>query len=156
MTPEFRSQYPMDLESVLERVQDIAKGVVANNAASVDQSAAWPDEGVRALQRAGLGGLTVPEEYGGLGHGSFAVAQVCELLGQECGSTAMCFGMHCVGAAVLSAKVTPDQQERYLRPITEGRHLTTLSLSEAGTGSQFYIPRTRLDALSAALQGKRR
>ena len=106
---------------------------------------------IRALQRAGLGGLTVPEEYGGLGHGSFAIAQVCELLGQECASTAMCFGMHCVGSAVLSAKATPDQQERYLSPIVEGRHLTTLSLSESGTGSQFYIPRTRLDVISADL-----
>lgn len=141
--------YPRDLESILEQVQYIAKSVVAEQALDVDRSAQWPEAGIRALQEAGLGGLTVPEEFGGLGHGSFAVAQVCELLGQECASTAMCFGMHCVGSAVLSAKATPDQQERFLRPIAAGEHLTTLSLSEAGTGSHFYIPNTRLDAISA-------
>ncbi|MEW8619767.1 MAG: acyl-CoA dehydrogenase family protein, partial [Candidatus Thiodiazotropha endolucinida] len=101
--------YPRDLESILEQVQHVAKGVVSENAVDVDQRARWPEEGLRALQQAGIAGLTVPIEYGGLGHGSFAVAQVCELLGQECASTAMCFGMHCVGSAVLSAKATKDQ-----------------------------------------------
>lgn len=140
--------YPQDLESILERVQEIAKDLVAPNADVVDREGRWPESGIRALQRAGLGGLTIPQELGGLGQGSFGVAQVCEILGQECASTAMCFGMHCVGSAVLSAKATPDQRERYLVPIIEGRHLTTLSLSEAGTGSHFYIPNTKLEAVS--------
>lgn len=140
--------YPQDLESILERVHEIATDVVAPNAEKVDQNASWPEAGIRALQRAGLGGLTVPEEFGGLGQGSFGVAKVCEVLGQECASTAMCFGMHCVGTAVLSAKSTHDQRERYLQPIIEGKHLTTLSLSETGTGSHFYIPHTKLEAVS--------
>jgi alkylation response protein AidB-like acyl-CoA dehydrogenase len=141
--------FTSNLESILEEVQSIAKGVVAENAEDVDQQARWPEQGIRALQKAGIAGLTVPVEFGGLGHGSFAVAQVCELLGQECSSTAMCFGMHCVGSAVLSAKATLDQQERFLRPISAGKHLTTLSLSEAGSGCHFYIPSTRLDAVSS-------
>ena len=140
--------YPLDLESILERVQEVARDVVAPNAEVVDRDARWPEAGIRALQQLQLGGLTVPEELGGLGQGSFGVMQVCEILGQECASTAMCFGMHCVGAAVLSAKVTPDQRERYLVPINEGKHLTTLSLSEAGTGTHFYIPHTQLEAVS--------
>ncbi len=141
--------YPQDLESILERVQEITREVVAPNADAVDRDALWPKAGIRALQQAGLGGLTVPEELGGLGQGSFGVAQACEILAQECASTAMCFGMHCVGAAVLSAKVTHDHHERYLLPIVKGAHLTTLSLSEPGTGSHFYIPHTRLQEVSS-------
>ena len=141
--------YPQELGSILERVQEITRDVVAPNAKSVDQNASWPEAGIRALQQAGLGGLTVPEMLGGLGQGSFALTQVCEILGQECASTAMCFGMHCVGSAVLSAKATPDQHERYLLPIIEGKHLTTLSLSEVGTGSHFYVPHTQLEAVSS-------
>ena len=140
--------YPMDLDTILERVRDIANDIVAPNAERIDSNAEWPEQGLRALQQAGLGGLTIPAEYGGLGQGSFGLTMVCEALGQECASTAMCFGMHCVGAAVLAAKATPDQCTRYLEPIVEGRHLTTLSLSEAGTGSHFYIPQTRLEAVS--------
>lgn len=141
--------YPQNLETILDRVEEITKVVVAPKSEVVDRDAIWPEQGIRALQQAGLGGLTIPEELGGLGQGSFGVAQVCEILGQECASTAMCFGMHCVGAAVLSAKATPDQRERYLIPIIEGNHLTTLSLSEAGTGSHFYLPHTRLEAVSS-------
>ena len=75
--------YPQDSESILDRVQEIAEGVVAADAESVDRDARWPEAGIRALQQAGLGGLTVPEDLGGLGQGSFRVAQVCEILGQD-------------------------------------------------------------------------
>ncbi len=96
------------------------------------------------MQQAGVGGLVVPVEKGGLGHGLLALAQACETLGKECASTAICFGMHCVASAVIAAKSTPEQDERYLRPIGAGEHFTTLALSEAGSGSQFYFPQARL------------
>lgn len=75
-----------------------------------------------------------------MGHGLSALAQVCEVLGHGCASTAMCFGVHSVGAAMISGKAMPDHAERLLRPIAAGRHLTTLALSEPGTGSHFYLP----------------
>jgi alkylation response protein AidB-like acyl-CoA dehydrogenase len=53
--------------------------------------------------------------------------------------------MHHVAAAVIAAKATPGQTERFLIPIAEGKHLTTLALSEPGTGSQFYFPETKLE-----------
>lgn len=77
--------------------------------------------------------------------GLVALARSCERLGRECASTAICFGMHCVASAVIAAKATPDQRERYLRPIAAGEHFTTLALSEAGGGSYFYFPHTRLE-----------
>jgi alkylation response protein AidB-like acyl-CoA dehydrogenase len=52
--------------------------------------------------------------------------------------------MHCVGSAVITAKATPQQEERYLRPIARGEHITTLSLSETGAGAHFYLPQTSL------------
>ncbi len=48
MTDAFRNLPAMDLESVLEQVQDIAKDVVAANALRVDQEAAWPEPGLYA------------------------------------------------------------------------------------------------------------
>ena len=138
-----------DLQAMLYKVQEIAKDVVAPNAVAIDKEARWPEPGIRAMQRAGFGGLVVPTASGGGGHGLLALAKVCELLGQECASTAICFGMHCVGASVIAANATQDQRERFLAPICEGRHITTLSLSEAGTGAHFYLPQTALEAVSA-------
>lgn len=133
-----------DLQSILATVDAIASEVIAPNAVAVDKDSMWPEENLRTLQAAGLGGLVIPNAYGGLGHGLLALSQVCEILGRYCPSTALCYGMHCVGSAVIAAKPSPEQVERYLRPIAAGKHLTTLSLSEPGTGVHFYIPQTQL------------
>lgn len=45
---------------------------------------------------------------------------------------------------MIAAKATPFHEERYLRPIARGEHITTLSLSESGTGSHFFLPQTQL------------
>lgn len=132
------------LTEILADVQQIAVEVVRPWAESIDTQARWPEENIRALQQAGLGGLVVPAALGGLGHGLVGLARVCEILGRECGSTGLCFGMHCVGAAVLATKATDEQQRVYLEPICRGEHLTTLALSEPGTGAHFYLAHTRL------------
>ena len=132
------------MEKVLDRAAAVARDVAAPEADAVDAEARWPEASLRALQEAGLGGLVVPERDGGLGHGLTALAQVCEVLGAACASTAMCFGMHGVGSAVIAAKATEEQQDRYLEPIVAGRHLTTLTLSEPGTGAHFWLPRSEL------------
>ncbi|MGJ8671304.1 MAG: acyl-CoA dehydrogenase family protein, partial [Oceanococcus sp.] len=72
------------------------------------------------------------------------LALACENLGRECASTAICFGMHCVGTAVIAAHATDEQVKRYLIPIAQGEHITTLSLSERGTGVFFFFPQTRI------------
>jgi alkylation response protein AidB-like acyl-CoA dehydrogenase len=140
----------MDLTAILEKSREIALNVLAADAEEVDRQARWPERGLRALQGAGLGGLVVPRSSGGLGQGLSGLVQVCEVLGGQCASTGLCFGMHCVGAAVIAAKATPEQQG-YLEAIAQGRHLTTLALSEPGTGSHFYYPQTRLIAVSRDL-----
>lgn len=137
-----------EMSLLLLKAQEIAKDVLAPNVEQTDKGATWPELSMRALQQEGLGGLVIPAAYGGQGHGLLTLAKVCETLGQECASTAICFGMHCVGSSVIAANATTDQQARFLSPICEGRHITTLSLSEAGTGAHFYLPQTALEAIS--------
>lgn len=130
----------MNIHDVVESCRSIAREVAAPAADAVDREARWPEHSLRALQQNGLGGLVVPARFGGLGHGLLGLASATEELGRACSSTSLCFGMHCVGSAVLAAKATQRQAERYLEPINEGRHLTTLALSEPGTGVHFYFP----------------
>lgn len=133
-----------DVSKIYDTVREISKTIAREDAITTDKMAMWPERSLRALQAEGLGGLTVPLEYGGLGQGTQVLAKVCEILGQECASTAICFGMHCVGSAVIASKVTSYQQDRYLTPICEGKHITSLSLSETGSGAHFYLPQTRM------------
>jgi alkylation response protein AidB-like acyl-CoA dehydrogenase len=133
-----------ELRALSKRMEDIAARDIAPHAEAVDRDAAWPEHAMRALLKAGLGGLQAPRAVGGHGQGLFALGVATEVIGRVCSSSALCFGMHCVGTAVIAAKATPGQQQRYLRPIAEGRHITTLALSESGAGIHLYLPATKL------------
>lgn len=141
----------VSIESTVRISEEIAREVVAPVADVVDQQAQWPKEGIESLQSAGLAGMVVPEALGGMGHGLLALTRVCEVLGRECASTAICFGMHSVGASVIAANATAEQREKFIEPIVVGKHITTLSLSEAGTGSHFYLPETSLEVEDSGL-----
>ncbi|WP_344632538.1 acyl-CoA dehydrogenase family protein [Streptomyces glaucosporus] len=134
----------MELGRAVAVAREIAEGVLAPEAEAVDAERRWPDKGMAAL-RTRLGGLVVPERFGGMGHGLLAVAQVGEATGRACASTSICFGMHLVGSAVIAAKAGERQGERYLEPIAAGEHLTTLALSEPMTGGEFWLPQTRME-----------
>lgn len=143
----------------LKRATEIAVEVIRPNASAWDQTASWPEPAMRALQQAGLGGLVVPKAFGGRGHGLLALLEICQALGNEDASSGLCFGMHCVATACVGAKATAEQAERLLVPIAEGRHFTTLALSEPGSGSHFYLPETRMrrstDGQTYTLDGKK-
>lgn len=142
MEPSFSPALPA-LRAQFEQIVD---EVVAPRAAAVDAECRWPRESLEAFAAAGLTGLQVPARLGGHGGGLGELLMATELIGAACPSSALCFGMHCVGTAVIAAKATAWQEERYLRPIAAGRHLTTLALSESGSGAHFYLPSTTLTA----------
>ncbi|MFN2643992.1 MAG: acyl-CoA dehydrogenase family protein [Burkholderiales bacterium] len=133
-----------DLRAIRTRVEDLTAHAIAPLAAEVDREAMWPRHALEALREAGMMSLQVPRASGGQGQGLLALGVVTEAIARACPSSALCFGMHCVGTAVIAAKATKDQETRYLRPIAEGRHLTTLALSETGAGAHLYLPETRL------------
>jgi isovaleryl-CoA dehydrogenase len=143
---------PVDPPAIVrlrEEAQAVAGSVVAEQATALDAEGRWPHAGVAALGRAGLMGLNVGVEDGGRGQGLLALATVTEELGRVCGSTGLVYGMHCVGTKVIAAKATSDQRERYLRPIAAGEHVTSLALSEPGTGVHFYLPRVTFRPVGA-------
>jgi isovaleryl-CoA dehydrogenase len=132
------------LAALKTAAESIVEADIAPRAEQVDRECVWPAHSMKALASAGLTGLQVPEAVGGHGQGLLALSLITEVIGRACPSSALCFGMHCVGTAVIAAKATGYQQDRYLRAIARGEHITTLALSEAGTGVHFYLPETRL------------
>ena len=145
------------IEQLRQTAEEVGRSVLAAQCEQVDGEGQWPEQGLKALADAGLMGLHVPERLGGHGHGLVALATVTEELGRHCSSTAMCFGMHSVAAKVIAAKATAHHEEQFLRPIAEGRHITSLALSEPGTGIHFFIPSTeyRRDGDCIVLDGEK-
>ncbi|MBA3671610.1 MAG: acyl-CoA dehydrogenase family protein, partial [Gemmatimonadaceae bacterium] len=125
--------------------RDVASTVTARTAAEDDRDARWPVETMRALAAGRVTALLAPVTVGGHGEGMTGLVSISEVLAAESASAALCFAMHCVGTAVIAAKATDSQRDRYLVPIARGEHLTTLALSEPGSGSIFYYPETTLE-----------
>ncbi|WP_281252306.1 acyl-CoA dehydrogenase family protein [Granulicella rosea] len=60
--------------------------------------------------------------------------------------------MHVIATAVIAAKATREQELRLLVPIAKGEHITTLALSESGSGVHFYLPRSELRQTSEGFE----
>jgi len=120
-------------QEFLAQVDKIASEVVAPAAATTDAEARYPAEAMKALGDAGLFGLVVSAEKGGLGQGLRTAAAVAERLGRECPSTGMVYIMHLCASAVLDKHGDPT-------PITKERKSTTLAFSEYGSRSHFWVP----------------
>ena len=74
---------------------------------------------VGKLAALGAFGMTIPEEYGGLGENHVAFTMVCETLARYgCASTAMCYVMHM--AAVATIMLRP----MWLRPSSRPQRFT--------------------------------
>jgi isovaleryl-CoA dehydrogenase len=132
--------------AVVDTARTIASDIAALHAADVDEKGRFPAESLKALAEAGLYGILVPTEFGGLGQGLSTVAAVCDELAQRCSSTAMVFMMHQCGVNCYLAD--PVKFGDILREVAAGRHLSTLAFSEKGSRSQFWAPvsKSRLNA----------
>ena len=126
------------------RITTLADEVVARNSADVDRNGRFPEESVAALGAAGLFGLCVSSELGGLGHGPRSFCAAAEELGRACASTAMVFVMHTSATQAIAASQSLGDRDALLRAIAKGAHLTTLALSEKGSRSQFWAPVSKL------------
>jgi len=120
--------------------------VVARHSAEVDKKGRFPEESIAALGAAGLLGLTVPAELGGLGQGPRAFCVAAEELARSCASTAMVYVMHTSALQAISASKRLAEREAILRAAAKGKHLSTLSLSEKGSRSQFWAPVSKMAA----------
>lgn len=125
-------------QEIVGRAAAIADEVVAPLAIQTDAEARFPREALNALAEAGLYGLTVPKEHGGMGEGLRTMCAVLDEIAQRCPSTAMIFKMHL--AAVSTYAAAGERMADTLRAVANGEHLSTLAWSEAGSRSQFWAP----------------
>lgn len=117
-------------------LEEICSRTIAEAAADVDRTGAFPARAIDALKSAGLLGALSSAEQGGLGLGLAGAARVVRRIAEECGSTAMVTAMHYSAVAVLEAYAPADIR----REAASGTRLATLAFSEAGTRSHFWAP----------------
>ena len=125
----------IDFDDLIKKVRVIGRDTLAVYAADVDRDARFPVEAIAALKDAKLLSAYVPTEYGGMGLNIQQIAEVCEVLGQYCGSSAMIFAMHCIQVACV---VNHGQESLYfrdyLRQLVDQQLLMASATTEVGTG----------------------
>jgi acyl-CoA dehydrogenase len=138
----------VDLASLVSRVQEIGRQVIAPAAVDVDRRARFPHEGIDALKELEVLSAYVPAELGGMGLTIVDIAKICELLGQYCGSTAMIFAMHQIQVACMVHHARQSKFfDRYLKELVERQYLIASATTELGVGGDL---RTSLCAVEVA------
>jgi acyl-CoA dehydrogenase len=123
-----------DFPALLSSVKRIAQEVAAPNAADVDAKARFPNEAIAALREAGVLSACVPPEFGGAGCSMLELAQLCSVLAQACGSSAMVLAMHYSQLACISRHGTDSEFFRtWLRDMVWQQWLLASMTSENGT-----------------------
>jgi len=102
-----------------------------------------PDDVVKQMGEMGVFGLTIPEEFGGLGLGKTAMCVVSEELSRAYIGVGSLGTRSEIAAELLLNGGTRAQQEKYLPGIASGEILPTAVFTEPNTGSDLGSLRTR-------------
>ena len=100
-----------------------------------------------AAAKAGLLGLSFPEEVGGQGGDVLDTVASQEAFFEAGGSSGLAAGLFTAGIALphLVARGTPDQVERFVRPVLAGDAIGSLAVTEPGGGSDVAGITTRAE-----------
>lgn len=112
-------------------------------AAEWDRDSVFPKEVVAELGKLGLMGVTVPEDQGGTGASYTSLALALEEIAYgDAGVATLMSGHNCVGCMPIVKFGTPEQKQRYLRPLANGKYLSAFLLTEPQGGSDAGSPKT--------------
>ncbi|KAG8887337.1 hypothetical protein FRB98_000206 [Tulasnella sp. 332] len=117
-------------------VADFAQKEIAPRAAEIDRTNESPKDVWKKFGDMGLLGITISEEYGGLGSGYLQHTLAMEEISRASGSVALSYGAHsnlCVNQ--ISRHGTEAQKRKYLPPLVSGDKIGALAMSEPGSGS---------------------
>ena len=147
MTPDFDFALGETADMIRETTQRFATDKIAPLAAKIDADDWFPRELWPAMGELGLHGITVEEEFGGLGLGYLEHVVAVEEVSRASASIGLSYGAHsnlCVNQ--IRRWASPEQKAKYLPKLISGEHVGSLAMSEAGAGSDVVSMKLRADA----------
>ncbi|KQN03015.1 MULTISPECIES: isovaleryl-CoA dehydrogenase [Sphingomonas] len=136
MIPDFDFALGESADMIRESTHRFAIDKIAPLAAKIDADDWFPRELWPAMGELGLHGITVEEEYGGLGLGYLEHVVAVEEVSRASASIGLSYGAHsnlCVNQ--IRRWGNPEQKAKYLPKLVSGEHVGSLAMSEAGAGS---------------------
>ena len=135
-------------DAIREATARFAADRIGPRAADIDASNTFPRELWPEMGELGLHGVTVEEEWGGLGLGYLEHVVAMEEVSRASASIGLSYGAHsnlCINQ--IRRWGSAEQKRRYLPKLISGEHVGALAMSEAGSGS---------DVMSMKLRAERR
>ena len=120
---------------IKDLVRQIAEEKVVPAREELDEKEEFPWEIMKVMAQADLFGLFIPEEYGGLGKGSFELCLAVEELSRACLGVATSYAANALGTYPMLLFGSEEQKKRFLPDIASGKRLVAFALTEANAGS---------------------
>ncbi|WP_158885346.1 acyl-CoA dehydrogenase family protein [Amycolatopsis anabasis] len=133
-----------DVQSeILSTVRSFVDKEVIPHAQELEHSDTYPADIVEGMKEMGLFGITIPEEYGGLGESLLTYALVVEEIARGWMSVSGVINTHFIVAHMISRHGTPEQKQHFLPRMATGEVRGSFSMSEPDLGSDVAAIKTR-------------
>jgi alkylation response protein AidB-like acyl-CoA dehydrogenase len=130
-------------QEILSTVRTFVDKEILPHASALEHDDTYPQDIVDGMKEMGLFGLTVPEEYGGLGESLLTYALVVEQIARGWMSVSGVINTHFIVAYMLTHHGTDEQKQRYLPKMATGETRGSFSMSEPDLGSDVAAISTR-------------
>ncbi len=120
---------------ITEMVRQFADEKIIPNAEHFDHEDTFPEQIVEEMKELGLFGVTIPEEYGGMGLDLTTYAMIVEELSRGWISISGVVNTHFIGSYLLMKFGTEEQKQYFLPKMATGEIRAAFSLSEPEVGS---------------------
>ena len=127
-----------------DRARKFAQEYMLPHAHYYDKTGEFPRSIIQKCWEEGLMNLSIPKEYGGPGLGSLEQCLVVEEMAAGCAGMTTSIYVNSLGAEPILVAGTPEQKEKYLRPLTEDLKFISFACSEPGMGSDVAGIQTRV------------
>src|SRR2546423_15690434 len=128
---------------ILSTVKTFVDKEILPYATELEHKDEFPDAIVDGMKEMGLFGLTIDEEYGGLGESLLTYALVVEQIARGWMSISGVINTHFIVAHMISQHGTEEQKRHYLPRMAEGDVRGAFSMSEPELGSDVAAIKTR-------------
>ena len=130
-------------QEILATVRHFVDKEIIPHAQALEHDDAYPQDIVDGMKEMGLFGLTIPEEFGGLGESLLTYALVVEQIARGWMSVSGVINTHFIVAHMLAHHGTEEQKQRHLPPMALGETRGSFSMSEPDLGSDVAAITTR-------------
>ena len=128
--------------AITEMVHQFADEQILPNAEHYDHEDEFPEPIVEQMKELGLFGVTIPEEYGGMGLDLTTYAMIVEELSRGWISISGVINTHFIGSYLLMKFGNEEQKQKYLPRMATGEIRAAFSLSEPELGSDVQAIKT--------------